>query len=281
MLIRHQKVLLFIVIWLFILFSGNLQAVPKPRIYTIGIVPQFETRKIQNIWKPIIDELEQRTGLLFDLQGTPSIPVFEKEFISGKFDFAYMNPYHVLIANSSQGYIPMLREHSRQLQGVLVIRKDSGIKDVKDLDGKVLVFPSPNALGASLLMRADLSDKFHIKTQPRYVKTHDSVYLNVVLGQASAGGGVIKSLNKQPRQIYDALNIIYKTQRIAPHPFTAHPRVPKAVRQKVYKAFVAMSKSEAGMAKLARIPINKLGPAQLADYKPLANMKLERFYVAE
>lgn len=281
MLIRHQKVLIFFVLWLFILLSSKLQAAPDSRSYSIGIVPQFEIRKIQDIWKPILDELEHRTGFLFDLQGSPSIPKFEKEFISGKFDFAYMNPYHVLMADSSQGYIPMLREHSRQLQGVLVVRKDSGIKNVKDLDGKVLAFPSPNALGASLLMRADLSDKFQIQTQTRYVKTHDSVYLNVVLGQASAGGGVIKSLNKQPAQIYDLLNIIYKTQGIAPHPFTAHPRVPKSVRQKVYEAFIAMSKSETGRAKLARIPINKLGPAQLTDYQPLVNMKLERFYVAE
>ncbi|MFW2374194.1 MAG: phosphate/phosphite/phosphonate ABC transporter substrate-binding protein [Gammaproteobacteria bacterium] len=262
-------------------FSSLSQAELQSPIYSIGVVPQFETRQMQVIWKPIISELEQRTGFKFDLQGSPNIPEFEKEFISGKFDFAYMNPYHILIAASSQGYIPILRDHSRQLNGVLVVRKDSGIKDVKQLDGKVLAFPSPNALGASLLMRADLFDKFHIQIQPRYVKTHDSVYLNVVLGQASAGGGVSKSLNQQPTQIYDALRIIYKTQGIAPHPFTVHPRVAKSVRQEVYKAFIAMGKSETAKAKLAKIPIMQLGPAQLTDYQSLANMKLERFYNLE
>ena len=278
---RHQKVLLFIGFWLFMLVSIQPQAESQSRIYSIGVVPQFETRQIQAIWKPIILELEQLTGLKFDLQGSPDIPEFEKEFLSGKFDFAYMNPYHILMATSSQGYIPVLRDHSRQLQGVLVVRKDSGIQDVKKLDGKILVFPSPYALGASLLMRADLSDKFNIQIHPRYVKTHDSVYLNVVLGQASAGGGVIKSLNKQPPQIYDALKVIYKTREIAPHPFTVHPRVSKTDRQKVYEAFVAMSKSKTGKAKLARVPIKQLGPAQLTDYQALANMKLERFYNAE
>ena len=281
MLFRHQKDLFYIGFWLLTLVSSAAQAESQARIYSIGVVPQFETRQMQAIWKPIITELEQRTGLKFDLQGTPDIPEFEKQFLTGKFDFAYMNPYHILMASSAQGYIPVIRDHSRQLYGVLVVRKDSDITDVKQLDGKVLVFPSPNALGASLLMRADLFDKFHIHIQPRYVKTHDSVYLNVVLGQASAGGGVIKSLNKQPPQIFDALKIIYRTQGIAPHPFVAHPRIAKSERQKVYNAFVAMSKTKSGQAKLARIPINLLGPAQLSEYQVLANMRLERFYEAE
>lgn len=281
MLLKHHKVLFFIGYCLFMLVSGLSRAEPPGRIYSIGVVPQFETRQMQAIWKPIISELEQRTDLQFDLQGSPDIPEFEKEFNSGKFDFAYMNPYHILMASSSQGYIPILRDHSRQLNGVLVVRKDSGIKDVKQLDGKTLAFPSPNALGASLLMRADLFDKFHIQIQPRYVKTHDSVYLNVVLGQASAGGGVSKSLNQQSPQVYDALRIIYKTQGIAPHPLAVHPRVAKSVQQKVYDAFISMGNSEPARIKLERIPIKQIGPANLADYQDLEKMKLERFYKAD
>jgi len=31
--------------------------------FTLGVVPQFEQRKVFSIWKPIADELSRRTGL--------------------------------------------------------------------------------------------------------------------------------------------------------------------------------------------------------------------------
>ncbi len=77
--------------------------------YTFGIVPQFEQRKLYSIWKPIIEELEKRTGFTFRIATALTIPEFEKKFAKGNFDFAYMNPYHLLKANKAQGYIPILR----------------------------------------------------------------------------------------------------------------------------------------------------------------------------
>ena len=97
----------------------------EEKIYVVGIVPQYETHRLYAIWRPILTQLEKETGLKFKLRGSPTIPDFEREFLQGKFDFAYMNPYHVLLANQNQGYKPLIRDHGRKLYGVLVTRKDS------------------------------------------------------------------------------------------------------------------------------------------------------------
>ena len=144
-----------------------------PERYIFGVVPQFEQRKLYATWQPIIKELEKRTGLEFDLVTTLNIQEFEKEFVRGGFDFVYMNPYYMLKANSAQGYIPLVRDKA-PLRGILVVLKDGPIQKVADLNGKVVAFPSPNALGASLLMRADLERLYHIRVKPIYVKTHSS-----------------------------------------------------------------------------------------------------------
>ena len=89
--------------------------------YSFGVVPQFEQRKLFRIWRPILDELEKRTGLSFHLVGSPKIPVFEKKYMAGIYDFAYMNPYNILQAYKSQGYIPLIRDGGRVLKGVLVV----------------------------------------------------------------------------------------------------------------------------------------------------------------
>lgn len=247
--------------------------------YKFGVVPQFEPRALANIWIPILKELENRTGLKFKMIGSPKIPEFEVSFMAGEFDFAYMNPYHAMLAASQIGYVPLNRDNGRKLFGVLVVKKDSPIKDVKELDGKTISFPSPNALGASLLMRAELANRVGIKIKPLYVHTHSSVYLNVIFGKTEAGGGVMGSLKRQSQEVQDALRVIYKTRTMSPHPVTAHPRVPAAHMELVRKAFIDMGQTEQGAALLAKVPFKKIGPANLDEYLELKTWELEEFFV--
>ena len=126
------------------------------------MVPQFDARRIKTVWRPILDRVAKQAGVSFDLEGAPSIPDFEKAFESGVYDFAYMNPYHLIVANDTQGYLPLVRDYSNLLHGIIVVRKDSPIENVKQLDGKKVAFPAPNALGASLIPRAEFKRTFGI-----------------------------------------------------------------------------------------------------------------------
>jgi phosphonate transport system substrate-binding protein len=249
--------------------------------YTFGVVPQFDAQKIYAIWHPILDELEKLTGYQFRLAGSPTIPAFEVQFTVGEFDFAYMNPYHALKAAQSQQYVPLVRDVGRTLYGIVVVRKDSPITDVAQLDGKTVAFPAPNALGASLIPRADFKSRFGIKVVPRYVQSHSSVYLNVALGRVVAGGGVQKSLSQQDAPVRDKLKVIYQTREFSPHPVVAHGRIPAAVREKVKQAFLTIAETEQGRLLLSKIPITKIGPAALADYQPLSDWGLDKYYVQE
>jgi phosphonate transport system substrate-binding protein len=249
-------------------------------IYRFGVVPQFEQRKLFRIWRPILDELEHRTGLTFTLVGSPKIPVFEQEYMEGAYDFAYLNPYHLLKAHDSQGYLPLVRDGGRMLKGILVVPKESPIQSVQELAGKRVAFPSPNALGASLLMRAELAKLHGVKVIPYYVQTHSSVYLHVALGMTAAGGGVDATLRLQKPEIRQKLRILYETRRMIPHPICVHPRVPEAHRKKVLQALLEMAQTPEGAALLAKIPIRKAVAASLEEYTPMYSWGLDEFYVS-
>ncbi len=251
----------------------------ESRVYTVGVVPQFDAHTLHAIWRPILDRLEQETGERFKLRGSTSIPDFEEEFETGRFDFAYMNPYHIVVANRLAGYQPLVRDHGHRLQGVLVVREDSRIESPADLDGKAIAFPAANALGASLQIRQELTDKFGVSFQPQYVKTHDSVYLNVLLNETAAGGGVQNTLNRQPPEYRAGLRIIHRTTEVPPHPFCVSPDVPQAVRDKVAAAFLRMGTDNEGKHLLAQVPIERVGIASLEDYLVLKQMHLDRFFV--
>ncbi len=141
---------------LLLLTTGAPAVADDTTVYRVGIVPQFDSRTIHDIWTPILAQLQTRTDLRFELVGSPNIPAFEKKFEQQEFDFAYMNPYHVALAASH--YVPLVRDVATQLQGIIVVHNDSPIKKLSDLQGKNMDFPAPNSLAASLLPRAKLNE---------------------------------------------------------------------------------------------------------------------------
>lgn len=266
-----RSLALAVVLWL----PGFLHA---EVVYSVGVVPQYEARELASIWIPILAEVSKRTGLQLAMKGSPRIPEFEIAFEAGEFDFAYMNPYHAVIAARKQGYIPLVRD-TEPLYGVLAVRKDSPYKDVKDLAGKKVSFPAPNALGASLLMRADLDAIFHIKVVPLYAQTHTSAYLNTALGVSDASGGVKATFDRQKPDIRDSLRVLYETRKVPSHPILAHPRVPEAHRLLVQKALLDMAATPDGAALLAKVPMTSVTMASQAEYAALGRWKLEKYYV--
>ena len=266
-----------ILISFLLLVSASTSASEK-RVYKFGIVPQFEARKLREIWNPILEEVEKRTGVKFFIEGSPRIPDFESSFMRGDFDFAYMNPYHSLIAFDTQKYVPLVRDHARKLYGIIAVSKKSGIKSLDELSNKRIAFPAPNALGASLMTRSDLKSK-KIKFDPIYVQTHTSAYLNVLLGKASAAGGVYGTYSRQKKNIKENLKIIYETKKVSPHPIVAHPRVPKEIITKIKNAFLDMGKDQKIAELLKKVPIKKIGTAKVEDYLELRELELEKSYV--
>lgn len=247
----------------------------------VGIVPQFDLRRINLVWIPILNQLEQETGLRFQLEIPPSIPAFEQALNAGLYDLAYMNPYHFVLAHQRQGYQALIRDHAGTLSGIIVVAKDSPITTVAMLDGKTVAFPSPNSMGAALVPRAEFVRKFHIKVTETYVKSHSSVYLNVILGQADAGGGVQATFDLLDPEMRSKLRILYETNHFPPHPLAVHPRLPKGERELIQHAFLHMAQTEAGKALIAEIPMKQAGAATSDDYAGLARLGLEEFYVEQ
>lgn len=264
-----------------LVFIGLISTSFAQTSYKFGVVPQFEPRKLSDTWTPIIAELEKRTGFHLEMVGSARIPEFEQEFTQGNYDFAYMNPYHALVAQRAQKYVPLVRDGGQDLFGVLVVAKDGPIKQLADLEGQTVSFPAPNALGASLLMRADLDRVLKIKIKPMWAQTHTSAYLNVALGKAAAAGGVMGTFKEVSENIRNNLKIIYETRHMPPHPVMAHPRIPIADQEKMRQAFLDLGSTPEGAALLAKVPIKKIIAAKADDYALIADWGLENYYVKE
>ena len=239
---------------------------------TIGVVPQFDSYKMHNIWDPIAKLLSKKLNQPVVFKQAIDIPSFGHEMQKGAYDIVYSNPYQLLQGNESQGYQPIIKDGSRNLSGIIVVKKDSKITKLSQLNDTVIAFPSPNALGAALLIRATLSQK-NISFTPKYVKNHPSVYLNTVLGTVQAGGGVRASFNQQKPEIKNNLRILFETEKVTPHPIAIHPRIAK-LQDRIQQAFFEIEK-ETKM--LNAIPMRAVSTTTIDDYQSLKSLHLENF----
>ncbi len=248
--------------------------------YTLAVVPQASPAETYRRWAPFAEQLQRATGQQLKVRVYRTFDEFETDLVNGLADFAYMNPYHFLMARKLQGYLPMVRDGSRQLSGQLLVRRDSPLKSVRDLHGKTVGFPDPNAFAASLYMRALLREKEKIRFTPRYLGTHGNVYRHVILGSVAAGAGVNVTLAREHPETRAELRVLYETPGTAPHPLCAHPRIPANLREAVTEAVLEIGKSENGRALLQRVDILQPVRAVYArDYRPLEKLDLRKFTV--
>jgi phosphonate transport system substrate-binding protein len=83
-------------------------------------------------------------------------------------------------------------------------------------------------------------------------------------------------MNDIPDMINE-FRILLETEQIAPHPLAAHPRVPKALQDRLTAAVLALNASEKGRVILEATKLNKPVKADYKrDYSFYANVDFER-----
>jgi phosphonate transport system substrate-binding protein len=264
---------------LLVLVFGLSQPVRAEPVLSVGVVPQFPLEQIASTWTPVLNQVAKAAGVRLELKRYATIPDFEEAFLRGEPDVVFLNPYHAVMARKAAGYLPIIRDDRQRLAGLLVVRRDSKASSPAELDGATIAFPSPNAFGASLYMRALLAEQVRIRFTPVYRSTHSNVFRHVINGQAQAGGVIRQTLEREPPEVREQLRILYETPPAFPHPVVVHPRVPAKLREALQQAFIALGSRADAAPLLDGIQIPVPVKATYADYAPLEKLGLERYVV--
>jgi phosphonate transport system substrate-binding protein len=260
----------FIIGFLLCISSGVYAA---ENTYSFGIVPQQAAGKLARLWTPIFEYLGRESGIKIQFKTAPNIPIFEQRLALGEYDFAYMNPYHFTVFNEDPGYQALARARDKRIKGIMVVRKDSELQSLDELDNMSLAFPAPAAFAASVLPRSELSARGK-NIQPKYVSSHDSVYRTVAKGLYPAGGGVIRTFKNMDPDIREQLRILWTSEGYTPHAIAAHPRVPAAVSERLVSALIAMAQSPEGQQLLESIKIKGFDAAHNEDWDDVRSLNI-------
>lgn len=174
-----------------------------------------------------------------------------------------MNPYHYTVFSQSNGYTAIAKAKDKKIQGVIVVKKDSGISTIQELDGKKLAFPSSDAFAASILSQGFLVQN-NINIEPVYVRSHDSVYLNIAQGNFVAGGGIYRTLNAMQTEVSGNLTVLWESQGYTPHAIAVAPHISNEVVDRIQRAITNLDNTHPEL--LAPLKIKGFEQAKDSDW---------------
>ncbi|MBI3774062.1 MAG: phosphate/phosphite/phosphonate ABC transporter substrate-binding protein [Gammaproteobacteria bacterium] len=249
-------------------------AAPKSPL-TFGVVPQQAADKLAVAWKPLLDDLSEKTGRTIKFESATDIASFDKRTANGDFDLVYMNPMYYTEVHQSVGYQVFAKEKDTLLKGMLVVKKDSPYLKLEDLAGKTIVFPGPISFAATILPLLEFKAK-NISISPVYIGSHEGVYNDVARGLHAAGGGVAKTLAQTDTVERNELRVLWSSDSYTPHPFAAHPRVERAVVEQIAKILFDLDQDERGKKILKELRFRGFAAAQDVEYEKLKTLSKQK-----
>ena len=157
--------------------------------YIFLIHPLYNPQLLAQKFEPLLRYLDTHLpGVKFDLQTANDYDDFQSKLTEHQADFALPNPYHALLARDWNYHVIARMSDDDAFRGIFIARKDSPIHRPADLKGKVVAYPAPTALAATMMPQLYLqqhginvlSDITNL-----YVGTHNSAIMNAYLGQSS------------------------------------------------------------------------------------------------
>lgn len=119
--------------------------------------------RIFKVWSPTVQYLQSSTGYKINLLTPKGLDNIDQMLASNEVDFIYINSY-AYYRYHEKGLldaITQMRNKSGQItsRGRVLVRKDSGLKSITDIEGGTISLISPNGAGSYLAPKAFFRDR--------------------------------------------------------------------------------------------------------------------------
>ena len=215
------------------------------QVIPFGFCPKYNPRIMYQLYQPFIDYLNETTPYQFEMKLSRTYQDTIDRIGSGEIVIASCGPVSYVKAKEQYGVTPILRALSKDgkpfYRGIIVVRKDSSIKDMKDLRGKSFAFGQTWSTASHILPEYYLS-KVNIKLKDLkgydFLRHHDSVANAILKGQFDAGA--VKDIVAYKYQ-KDGLRFIFMTDPIPTVPIFVRIDAPQEMVKWVKSALLNLN----------------------------------------
>ncbi|OGS92036.1 MAG: phosphonate ABC transporter substrate-binding protein [Gallionellales bacterium GWA2_60_18] len=252
------------------------QPVDSVREYVVGIHPLHNPKRLFEVYGPIVEYLDANIPeASFRLEASRNYEEFDKKLYSGHFDFAMPNPYQT-VRSLKYGYRVFGKMgDDENFRGIILIRKDSGIREVTDLKGKKVSYPSAIALAATMMPQYYLHTHgldVNRDIENLYVGSQESSIMNVLRGHVAAGATWPVpwiTFQQEHPDLAAQLEVKWQTGTLPNNGWVVRNDVPPQLADKFGALLFGLKESAQGREMLARLPISSFDAATDKTFQPV------------
>lgn len=256
--------------------SFSNQSKDSRKEYVVGIHPLHNPQRLNEVYGPIIEYINIHIPEVhFRLEASQNYEEFDKKLYAGHFEFAMPNPYQT-VRSLKYGYRVFGKMgDDKNFRGIILVRKDSGIKQVSDLKGKAVSYPALTALAATMMPQYYLHTHgidVNKDIENRYVGSQESSILNVLRKHVAAGATwpvPWKAFSAEYPEMANELEVKWQTEPLQNNGWVVRKDVPIEIAQKFQTLLFELNDSEEGRQMLARLPISHFESANDETYQPV------------
>jgi phosphonate transport system substrate-binding protein len=243
-------------------------------VYLFGVHPLHNPQHLYKVFGPLTDYLsEQISGVHFKLEASRNYAAYDAKLYARRFHFSLPNPFQTINAVDKGYRVFAKMGDDENFRGIILVRKDSGIRQVTDLKGRAVSYPAPTALAATMM------PQYYLQTHGvdvmreldnRYVGSQASSVMNVYLKQTAAAATwppPWQALAKQRPELKQELQVIWQTEPLINNGLVVLPDVPREIVQQVRELLVNLHTHERGREILKPMELSRFEPASNASYE--------------
>lgn len=247
-----------------------------------AFVPSVDGGLIDEKSRIVEKYLEENTPYEFEITVPNSYIAVVESFGTHRADIASLTTFGYILAHEryeAEAGLLYVRHGSPKYKAQIIVRADSDINSVEDLDGKRFAYVDPASTSGYLLPAKYLADHGVTLAETTFAQKHDNVVTMLYQGSVDGGAtfysppyeGVIQDARRlvktQFPDVEEKIKILALTDEIPNDPIVFRKDVPEEIKTAVKDALLAFISTEEGKNTFSSLyGADALRPASDADY---------------
>ncbi len=252
------------------------------KVYIFGIHPLHNPKRLFEVYQPLVDYINSNLkDAKLKLEASRNYGAFEEKLYNGHFHFALPNPYQSVISIKKGYEVFGKMGDDENFRGIILIRKDSNIKEISDLKGKTLSYPAPTALAATMMPQWYLHTHgidVNKDITNLYVGSQESSIMNVYLKNSDASATwppPWEAFIKERPEIAKEVEVKWQTKPLLNNALVVRSDVSKELTQKIADILFSLHTHDIGKKILKPMELSRFEEANNSTYEVVNDFLLK------
>jgi phosphonate transport system substrate-binding protein len=252
----------------------------REKTFLIGLTPEQNIFKQMERYQPLADYLSKKVGMTIRLTVLPRYGNIIDNFVSTGMDGAFFGSFTYALAHAKLGVEVLARpvnlDGTSTYHGQIFVRRDSGIKSIRQMKRKRFAFVDKATTAGYLLPIAYF--KKHGENYRTFLKesyfagTHEDAILDVLNRKADIGAAkntVYERLEASDDRINRELVILERSPDVPENGLAVRKGLDDSLKKRLKGALLAIHEDPEGLAVLREFGARRFIETNDNDYQPV------------